>query len=110
MKLKYKYKTATNGLEAFKIFSTNPESFRHILMDISMPIMDNLESTRNMRALEAARQLILTKIIALTGLVFANAQKEAFASGVDMYIIKPMRFKHLSNVLGSNILQVKRAL
>lgn len=106
-KLKYNYKTATNGLEAFEIFSANPESFSHILMDISMPVMDGLESTRNIRALEATRQLASTKIIALTGLVSADAQEEAFASGVDMYMTKPVRFKHLSSVLSSDTLQIK---
>ncbi|KAF7530870.1 hypothetical protein G7054_g9416 [Neopestalotiopsis clavispora] len=106
-KLKYNYKTATNGLEAFEIFSANPESFSHILMDISMPVMDGLESTRNIRALEATKQLAPTKVIALTGLVSADAQEEAFASGVDMYMTKPVRFKHLSSVLSGDTLQVK---
>ncbi|ETS86356.1 hypothetical protein PFICI_00184 [Pestalotiopsis fici W106-1] len=106
-KLKYNYKTATNGLEAFEIFSANPESFSHILMDISMPVMDGLESTRNIRALEAAQQLAPTKVIALTGLVSADAQQEAFASGVDMYMTKPVRFKNLSSVLSSATSQQK---
>ncbi|KAI1880125.1 hypothetical protein JX265_001746 [Neoarthrinium moseri] len=99
MKLKYTFRTATNGLEAFEIFSENPESFTHILMDISMPVMDGLESTRRIRELEGTRRLRPSKIIALTGLVSANAQQEAFASGVDMYMTKPVRFKDLSRVL-----------
>ncbi|KAI4593876.1 hypothetical protein KJ359_008919 [Pestalotiopsis sp. 9143b] len=100
-KLKYKYKTASNGLEAFEIYSASPGSFSHVLMDISMPVMDGLESTRNIRTLEAERHIAPTKVIALTGLVSADAQQEAFASGVDMYMTKPVRFKNLSSVLAS---------
>lgn len=104
-KLKYKYKTASNGLEAFEIYSASPGSFSHVLMDISMPVMDGLESTRSIRTLEAERHIAPTKVIALTGLVSADAQQEAFASGVDMYVTKPVRFKNLSSVLASCVPQ-----
>lgn len=100
-KLGHAYDTATNGLEALEAFmAAGPDAFSHILMDISMPVMDGLESTRRIRQAEASQSPAhSSKIIALTGLASAAAQKEAFASGIDMYMMKPVRFKDLERLL-----------
>ncbi|KAH6651970.1 hypothetical protein BKA67DRAFT_537820 [Truncatella angustata] len=98
-KLNYSYRTATNGLEALELYAAAPEKYRHILMDLSMPVMDGMESTRRIRELERARHLEPASIIALTGLASADAQKEAFASGINLYMTKPVRFKELAKVL-----------
>jgi CheY-like chemotaxis protein len=97
-KLKYSYKTATNGLEALEAYAATPEKFGYILMDISMPVMDGLEATRRIRELERRQQLKPATIIALTGLASANSQREAYASGINMYMTKPVRFKELAKV------------
>lgn len=41
----------------------------------------------------------LTKIVALTGLASQEAKKEAFTSGIDMFITKPVRLAELSRIL-----------
>lgn len=74
----------------------------HILMDISMPVMDGLESTRQIRKFEQSRGLKPAKIIALTGLASQEAQEEASSSGVDAYLAKPVKFKELRKVLEEN--------
>lgn len=99
-RLKRRYKTATNGLEALETFAASPSSFSCILMDLSMPVMDGLESTRKIRELERTRKpQSHTKIIALTGLASSRSRQGAFASGIDLYLTKPVRLKELAGFL-----------
>ncbi|KAK8076030.1 hybrid signal transduction histidine kinase A [Apiospora phragmitis] len=111
-KLKKSYETASNGLEAYEAYKSHPESYCCILMDISMPVMNGLHlsdivpfpfrrSTLRIRELEKDRALPAAKIIALTGLAGANTQKEAFASGIDVYMTKPAQLKRLSETLAA---------
>lgn len=104
-KLGYPFTCASNGLEAFEAFQKScgqdAEDFKFVFMDISMPVMDGLESTRRIRALEIERGLSRCNIFALTGLASADAQQEAFASGVDLFLTKPVRLKELSKILES---------
>ncbi|KAK4450582.1 hypothetical protein QBC34DRAFT_402902 [Podospora aff. communis PSN243] len=97
----FDYSTAENGLEAVQAFDAATEHpYDIILMDISMPIMDGTEATRKIRKLEQAYP---TKrpamVIALTGLGSANSQKDAFDSGVNMFLTKPVRLKDLKKIL-----------
>ncbi|KAF3040549.1 hypothetical protein E8E12_009139 [Didymella heteroderae] len=71
--------------------------------DLSMPVMDGFEATRELRRLEAAQDLPATTkamfIVALTGLASANDEKNAFDAGVDMYLTKPVQFSKLTTLL-----------
>ncbi|KAI1746736.1 hypothetical protein F4782DRAFT_523500 [Xylaria castorea] len=99
-KLKKLYKTATNGLEAFEIFTANPSRYSCILMDLSMPVMGGMESTRKIREFERSQRIhSVTTIVALTGLASSSSQQEAFASGMDLYLTKPVRLKEVAEVL-----------
>lgn len=64
-----------------------------------MPVMDGLESTRHIRDLERRLSSTPITIFALTGLASAETQKEAFASGVDIFLTKPVRFNVLTERL-----------
>lgn len=64
-----------------------------------MPVMDGLESTRQIRAHEKQEQLKPALIIALTGLASAKTQQEAFASGIDLFLTKPVPLKELGRIL-----------
>lgn len=82
-----------NGLPA-------SQPFTHILMDLSMPVMDGLTSTRRIRALEAERVLRpAATIIALTGLASAEAQDDALAAGINKFLVKPVKFGELKGLL-----------
>ncbi|PNH70010.1 hypothetical protein VD0002_g521 [Verticillium dahliae] len=93
--------TATNGLEAYEAYRTEPEGYICIFMDISMPVMDGFEATRRIRTFEREKQLPPITIIALSGLASESAQDEAFFSGIDLFLTKPVRWKDMASVLES---------
>lgn len=61
--------------------------------------MSGIESTRAIRKLERQRQRKGSLIIALTGLATANDKLEAFEGGIDLFMVKPVSFKHLEKTL-----------
>ncbi|KAK1973789.1 histidine kinase [Colletotrichum cereale] len=100
-KLGRKYHTATNGLEAVEAYKRKPLECKYILTDISMPVMDGFEATRQIRAHERVLDLKPATIIALTGLASGESQNEAFGSGLDLFLTKPVKLKELSSILKS---------
>ncbi|KAJ5199530.1 CheY-like superfamily [Penicillium cf. griseofulvum] len=105
----YRYTTARNGLEALNIFKAHPTKFGVILMDISMPVMNGFESTRLIRKAEREYQNGLdisakesfrpVTVVALTGLASASDRHEAYGSGMDLFLAKPIQRKQLFTVL-----------
>ncbi|KAL5337425.1 hypothetical protein BJX70DRAFT_369861 [Aspergillus crustosus] len=105
----YRYATARNGLEALNTFKAYPQKFGVVLMDISMPIMNGFESTRLIRKCERKYRITLdvsanksfrpATIVAVTGHASASAQHEAYGSGIDLFLAKPIRRKDLFTVL-----------
>lgn len=76
------------------------QPFTHILMDLSMPVMDGLTSTRRIRALEVERGVKpAATIIALTGLASAEAQDDALVAGINKFLVKPVKFGELKGLL-----------
>ncbi|KAL4937720.1 hypothetical protein BDV06DRAFT_202314 [Aspergillus oleicola] len=98
-KAKFPYFTATNGLEALNTYKKHAREIDVILMDISMPVMDGLESTREIRAFEQQQRdgnaVKAATVIALSGLGSAPVRQEAFNSGIDLFLSKPVRFQEL---------------
>jgi len=98
-RLGHVHATAVNGRDALDLYTMSPGRFRVVLMDISMPVMDGLEATRLIRAFESGQNLRPATIIALTGLASAEAQQEAFASGINLFLTKPVSFRELTQIL-----------
>jgi CheY-like chemotaxis protein len=100
------YTEAANGLQALNAYkdkanSSNPPSrpFDFILMDVSMPVMDGLTSTRQIRAFEKKSGLTRSHIVALTGLASGQDQQDAQDAGVDTYLVKPVKFADVKRLL-----------
>ncbi|KAJ5657499.1 uncharacterized protein N7484_001148 [Penicillium longicatenatum] len=93
------YKTATNGIEAVEAFKN--ERFDAVVMDISMPHMDGLSATREMRHFERADKLEPAHIVILTAALSSDIQREATISGVDKFLTKPTPLKQLTQMLHS---------
>ncbi|KAF2015102.1 hypothetical protein BU24DRAFT_424008 [Aaosphaeria arxii CBS 175.79] len=93
------YAEATNGLEALLSYQERRGRFDVVLMDLSMPVMDGMTATRRIREYEQKHKAPRSYIIALTGLASASARLEAWSSGVDFFMTKPVDFKELGRVI-----------
>ncbi|KAI8935373.1 hypothetical protein NX059_007956 [Plenodomus lindquistii] len=107
-KLGHRHVLAVHGLQALEAYKaahepplSADESNRVdvILMDINMPEMDGLEATRQIRAHEIRNNLPKVTIIALTGVADTDIQQEANSSGVNLFLIKPVRLGDLEVIL-----------
>jgi CheY-like chemotaxis protein len=70
-----------------------------ILMDINMPVMDGYEATQHIRTYEKKHSLPPATIVALTALGSEAAYQEAFGSGCDMFLTKPVKLKDLTKII-----------
>ncbi|KAJ5786896.1 uncharacterized protein N7503_012108 [Penicillium pulvis] len=105
-KLGYKYAIAHNGQEALDIFRQNAHNIEIILMDISMPIMDGIESTRRIREFEKTLEnKRRTMILALTGVAQAETERDAIGSGMDAFLTKPARLNGLRPIIKERLPQ-----
>ncbi|KAF7518077.1 hypothetical protein PCG10_000651 [Penicillium crustosum] len=99
-KLNCDYIIAQNGEEALEAFKANSSVIGMIFMDISMPIMDGLESTRRIRDFEKTLGTTFrVTIAALTGVAQADTQRDAIGSGMDLFLTKPIRLNSLVPVI-----------
>jgi CheY-like chemotaxis protein len=96
---KLPFKEAKDGLQALNTYKESGGLFDVLLMDISMPVMDGMTSTRLIREHEKEHGLTPRHIIALTGLTSSSAKLEAWTSGVDDFLTKPVDFKKLEALI-----------
>jgi len=96
----YRLVVATNGLEAIALAQKHQPNL--ILMDIQMPEMDGLEATRQIRQLPELKN---TPIVALTALAMPGDREKCFEAGMNEYLTKPVRLRHLVDRI-SQLLQL----
>lgn len=85
---------AENGADAIQCFKQS--SFDLILMDIQMPIMDGIETTQKIRALEDHYR---TPIVALTAHSIDEQKTDFLIAGLDDCIRKPVNEAQLMHTL-----------
>ncbi|MCL2545336.1 MAG: response regulator, partial [Clostridia bacterium] len=80
---------AENGKQAVDMFAREPSRYGLILMDMQMPVMDGLEATRAIRALDHpwAKKV---PIVAMTANVFQDDVRHCLEAGMDDHIGKPI--------------------
>ncbi len=95
--------SAKDGKEAVEKFAASKEGeYDAILMDIMMPVMDGLEATRKIRAMETERSDAKTiPIIAMTANAFSEDKEKTLAAGMNQHLTKPVVMEKLQEVLGS---------
>jgi signal transduction histidine kinase/CheY-like chemotaxis protein len=79
---------AENGAEALTLMKAL--AFDIVLMDVQMPVMDGLEATRHIRALESERGDKHHPIIAMTAGAIVGDREKCLAAGMDDYLSKPI--------------------
>lgn len=84
-----------SGTEAIAAFTE--QTFDLVFMDIQMPDMDGMQTTRELRNLE--QDLRHTPIIALTAHALASERQTLLQAGMDDYLSKPVSEGHLRHML-----------
>lgn len=88
---------AENGKHAFELHKEN--NYDLILMDVQMPIMNGIDSTRNIRKYEKQNNAKPTPIIAVTTFTLANDKKNCFEAGMNDVLAKPYKTESLLEMI-----------
>jgi len=76
---------APNGKEGVGRYRENPDGFDVILMDLRMPVMDGIEATKAIRAIDQH-----IPIIAMTADAFEEDVKRCADAGMNAHVAKPI--------------------
>ncbi|SUP48502.1 sensor histidine kinase/response regulator [Vibrio cincinnatiensis] len=88
----YNVTIADHGSQAIELIRNN-RSFDLIFMDISMPIMDGIQATKQLRS-----NNIQTPIIALTAHALQSDHQIFLEAGMNDVILKPIRSQELQRL------------
>ncbi|KAI5998742.1 Fph type histidine kinase [Pisolithus albus] len=92
---------ATDGREGVDIFRSEGP-FDVVLLDLSMPVLDGVGATVEIRQIERSRTIERPcAILALTGMSSLEDKRKAFEAGMDGYLVKPVAFKTLDDMFHS---------
>jgi len=92
----------TNGeaaLESWLSAKSAGTPYDLVLMDIQMPQLDGIETTRRIRSLEAGQPGRQTPILALTANTLVEDRYACFEAGMDGFLIKPLDREKLVDAL-----------
>jgi PAS domain S-box-containing protein len=86
-----------NGAEALE--AVRRHRFDCVLMDVQMPVLDGVEATKAIRALDAANDRPESHIIAMTAYALSGDREKFLAAGMNDYISKPVQIADLVRAL-----------
>jgi PAS domain S-box-containing protein len=92
----HRVKMAEHGMQALELLAR--QCFDVVLMDMQMPVLDGLQTTRRIRAGEAATG-VRVPIVAMTANAMPGDRERCLAAGMDDYLAKPVRRDDLLRVL-----------
>ncbi len=91
----YHVAVASTGLEALD--AVKRQRFDVVLIDLQMPVIDGLETSRRIREWENGRQRNF--LVALTASYLPDGEQTLFAAGMDNYLPKPFEVEHIEMML-----------
>jgi PAS domain S-box-containing protein len=96
----------TNGAEALESWLSAKAAgtpYDLVLMDIQMPQLNGIETTKRMRILESGEPGSRTPILALTANTLVEDRYACFEAGMDGFLIKPLDREKLAEALAGLI-------
>jgi PAS domain S-box-containing protein len=105
-RLGYRADVATNGSEVLAL--RGKSTYDLVLMDLHMPEMDGLETTRQIRA-QKDSSAILPWIVAVTANAMQGDRERCLAGGMNDYLAKPIMMDDLIEVLQRALAAQRRA-
>jgi PAS domain S-box-containing protein len=91
----YQPDVANNGLEA--LLALRRQLYNVVLMDVQMPEMDGITATEHIKQEWSSDSC--PRIVALTASAMWTERDRALASGMDDYLVKPIRIAELMQLL-----------
>jgi CheY-like chemotaxis protein len=93
----YEVDLAADGVEGLE--KAKSGTYRLILMDCQMPLMDGFTCTQKIRHHEESRGAQRTPIVALTGHTHETEKARALSSGMDDFVAKPFTAADMVRIL-----------
>ncbi|KAL0954638.1 hypothetical protein HGRIS_003593 [Hohenbuehelia grisea] len=100
----FDFRDAVDGQDGVRVYEEEGP-FDVVLIDLSMPVLDGIGATVQIRRLESIaltqtsdRRTRPARILALTGMSSLEDKRKAFEAGVDGYLVKPVAFKTLNEM------------
>ena len=93
----YRVFEAADGLEALEMARRHRPSL--IVIDLNMPVLDGLETVKNLREMEGPTEHV--PIVAITAYDVPGMEDAALESGCNRYLRKPLDLAELDSALRS---------
>ena len=94
---------ASSGQAGLQIIQQRVEQglkpFDLVFMDIQMPVMSGIDTTRAIRSLESTLDGMRMPIIALTAHALADEKQKLLKVGMDDYVTKPIQIEQIIQIL-----------
>ena len=95
----YQVEVANNGAEAVEMYTTSPNAFDLIFMDVQMPEMDGKEATQAIRQ----NGFENVPIIAMTAHAMKGDREMCLEAGMNDYITKPIKREAVFAIIEKNV-------